>query len=180
LQIHSNINEKNNFKISKKKKPIFPNFSTHLQTMTMITRRQQKMRNTHNAFKQGAQTRRQTAGKQRYAIADYKQPSGIREPRPCRVSSTLVGSARTVITNRKDCCTANDLPSHSRSESSSGSSDFGSSTCKKVFPKGTIDLATIDSNLDSVGKANMMTRPSSVGTQKKATFFSQRKFYWVL
>jgi hypothetical protein len=117
------------------------------------------MRNTHNAFKQGAQTRRQTAGKQRYTIADHKQPSGIREPRRSRVSATTVDSARTTLTNsRQDRRAVNNLPSHYRPESSYGSSNFSSSTCTKVFPKGTIDMATIDSNLDCMGKASMMVR----------------------
>jgi hypothetical protein len=123
--------------------------------MTMITRCQQKMHNMRQTQMQGVQTRRQTAGKQRYAIADHKQPS---KPRPSRVSSTTVGSARTVITNRKDCFGTNESPSHSRPELSSGSSDFSSSTCKKVFPKGIIDMDSINSNLDCVGKASMMTR----------------------
>jgi hypothetical protein len=143
-----------------KKKSQFFLIPLHLPiTMTMMTRRQQKMHNIHNAFTQGVQTRQQTVGKQRYAIADYKQPSGIREPRRSRVSATTVGSARATLTNsRQDRRAVNNLPSHYRPESSSGSPDFSSSTCKKVFPKGTIDLATIDSNLDCMGKASMMVR----------------------
>ncbi len=128
-----------------KKKANFSKFlATCPITMTMLTRRQQK--NVHKNQMQGAQTRRQTAGKQRYAIADQKQSSVTL---PSRVSTTTVGSAHTVITSRKGCFATNDSPSHSRSESSSGSPDSSATTCKKVFPKGTIDLATINSNLHS-------------------------------